>query len=140
TRRSGDNLYTSSIVAVNADTGEYAWHFQETPEDRWDYDSDAQITIADLTIDGQQRHVALHAPKNGYFYVLDAKSGEFLSAGSFPPQTWTTGIDPKTSRPQINPQARYEKTGVPFVSAPSDLGAHSLQPKSLRPQDAAAMT
>ena len=132
--REGDSLYTSSVVAVNADTGAYAWHFQETPEDRWDYDSDAQITLADLTINGQARHVALHAPKNGYFYVLDAKTGEFLSAGSFAPQTWTTGIDAKTGRPQINPAAMYEKTGIPFVSAPGALGAHSWQPMSFSPK------
>ena len=132
--REGDSLYTSSVVAVNADTGEYAWHFQETPEDRWDFDSDAQITIADLTIGGKQRHVALHAPKNGYFYVLDAKTGEFISAGSFAQQNWTTGIDAKTGRPQIAEAARYEKTGVPFVSLPGALGAHSWQPMSFSPK------
>jgi alcohol dehydrogenase (cytochrome c)/quinohemoprotein ethanol dehydrogenase len=132
--RTGDNLYTSSIVAVNADTGAYAWHFQETPEDRWDFDSNAQITLADLTINGQQRHVALHAPKNGYVYVLDAKTGQFISAGSLTPQNWTLGIDPKSGRPQINPEARYEKTGKPFISMPGALGAHSWHPQSFSPQ------
>ncbi|MFM5950860.1 MAG: PQQ-dependent dehydrogenase, methanol/ethanol family [Novosphingobium sp.] len=131
--RDGDSLYTSSIVAVNADTGEYAWHFQETPEDRWDFDSNAQITIADLDINGQKRHVALHAPKNGYFYVLDAKTGEFVSAGSFVAQNWTTGIDPKTGRPTINPDARYEDSGKPFISLPGAGGAHSWQPMSFSP-------
>jgi glucose dehydrogenase len=104
---SGDNLYTSSIVAVNADTGEYAWHFQETPEDRWDYDSDAQITLADLTIDGEQRHVAMHAPKNGYYYILDAKTGKFLSGTAWTAQNWTLGIDAVSGRPQINPDLRH---------------------------------
>jgi alcohol dehydrogenase (cytochrome c)/quinohemoprotein ethanol dehydrogenase len=132
--REGDSLYTSSIVAVNADTGEYAWHFQETPEDRWDFDSDAQITIADLTIDGKQRHVALHAPKNGYFYVLDAKTGEFISGKPFAAQNWTTGIDPKTGRPSINPEALYEKTGKPFIGLPGALGAHSWHPMSFSAQ------
>ena len=78
-----------SIVAVNADTGEYAWHFQETPEDRWDFDSNAQITLADLTIDGEQKRVVLHAPKNGYFYILDAKTGKFLSGTPWTAQNWT---------------------------------------------------
>ena len=128
--REGDSLYTSSIVAVDADTGEYKWHFQETPEDRWDFDSDAQITAADLDVNGQKRRVVLHAPKNGYFYMLDAKSGQFISAGAFAPQTWTTGIDPKTGRPQINPEAKYEKTGKPFLSVPGAGGAHSWQPMS----------
>ena len=132
--REGDSLYTSSVVAVNADTGAYAWHFQETPEDRWDFDSNAQITLADLTIGGKQRHVALHAPKNGYFYVLDAKTGEFISAGSFAEQNWTTGIDAKTGRPQIAEAARYEKTGETFVSMPGALGAHSWQPMSFSPK------
>jgi len=132
--RGGDNLYTSSVVAVNADTGKYVWHFQETPEDRWDYDSNAQITLADLTIGGKLRHVAMHAPKNGYFYVLDAKTGGFISAGSFAPQTWTTGIDPKTGRPTINPEARYEKTGKPYIGLPGAGGAHSWQPMSFSPK------
>ena len=130
----GDNLYTSSIVAVNADTGEYAWHFQETPEDRWDYDSDAQITVADLTIDGEQKHVVLHAPKNGYFYVLDAKSGKFLSGTPWTDINWSTGIDPVTGRPSINPEARYEVTGKLWVSLPGAGGAHSWQPMSFSRQ------
>jgi quinohemoprotein ethanol dehydrogenase len=130
---SGDNLYTSSIVAVNADTGEYAWHFQETPEDRWDYDSNAQITLADLTIDGKQQHVVLHAPKNGYFYILDAKSGRFVSATPWTQINWSTGIDPATGRPAINPEARYEQTGKLWVSVPGAGGAHSWHPMSYSP-------
>ena len=130
----GDSLYTASIVAVNADTGEYAWHFQETPEDRWDLDSTAQITIADLNIGGQMRHVALHAPKNGYFYVFDAKTGAFISAGSIVPQNWTTGIDPKTGKATVNPEARYEKTGKLFLGRPGGAGAHNWQSMSFSPR------
>ena len=132
--REGDSLYTSSIVAVNADTGQYAWHFQETPEDRWDFDSDQQITIADVTIGGEKRHVAMHAPKNGHVYVLDVKTGKFLSADPWVPVNWTTGIDPVTGRPTINPDAKYEKTGKPFISAPGAVGAHSWQPQSYSPK------
>lgn len=134
TGRTGDNLYTSSIVAVNADTGEYAWHFQETPEDRWDFDSAQQITLADLTIDGQQRHVILHAPKNGHVYLLDARTGQFISATPFVMVNWATGIDPKTGKATVNPDARYEKTGKPFVSLPGAVGAHSWQPQSFSPK------
>jgi alcohol dehydrogenase (cytochrome c)/quinohemoprotein ethanol dehydrogenase len=130
-RGNGDALYTASVVAVDADTGQYRWHFQETPEDRWDFDSDSPIMLADLTIDGRQRHVAMHAPKNGYFYVLDAKTGEFLSAKPFATQTWTTGIDPKTGKPIINPQARYEQGDKPFLAFPSGMGAHSWHPMSM---------
>ncbi len=130
-RGAGDSLYTGSIVAVDADTGEYRWHFQETPEDRWDYDSNAQITIADLEIDGKTRHVALHAPKNGYFYVLDAATGQFISAGSFAPQSWTLGIDPETGKPEINPAARYDEADTPYIGTPGPGGAHSWQPMSM---------
>jgi len=132
--RNGDALYTSSIVAVNADTGAYAWHFQETPEDRWDFDSDAQITLADLTIGGKPRHVLLHAPKNGHAYVLDAATGAFIHAAPFVPVNWTTGIDPKTGRPAINPEARYEKGDKPFIGMPGAGGAHSWQPQSFSPK------
>lgn len=131
--REGDSLYTSSIVAVNADTGEYAWHFQETPEDRWDFDSAQQITLADLNIGGQQRHVVLHAPKNGHVYVLDAKTGQFISATPFVMVNWATGIDPNTGKATVNPAARYEK-GAPFVSLPGAVGAHSWQPQSFSPK------
>lgn len=130
----GDNLYTSSIVAVNADTGEYAWHFQETPEDRWDYDSNAQITLADIEIDGKLRHVAMHAPKNGYFYILDAATGEFLNGTPWVEINWSDGLDPKTGRPAIRPEARYEVTGQLWVSLPGAGGAHTWHPMSYSPR------
>lgn len=132
--RDGDSLYTSSVVAVDADTGAYKWHFQETPEDRWDFDSDAQITVADLTIDGKPRHVVMHAPKNGYFYLLDAATGQFIAAKPFATQNWTTGIDGKTGRPVVAEDAKYEITGKPFVSLPGATGAHSWHPMSFSPK------
>jgi quinohemoprotein ethanol dehydrogenase len=132
--RSGDNLYTSSIVAVNADNGNYAWHFQETPEDRWDFDSNQSIILADLDIAGAPRRVILHAPKNGFFYVLDAKTGEFISGKPFTFVNWASGLDPKTGYPNINPEAKYEKTGKPFVSVPGAVGAHSWQSMSYSPK------
>lgn len=128
--RKGSNLYTASVVAVNADTGAYAWHFQETPEDRWDYDSAAQITIADVLIDGAVRHVAIHAPKNGHVYLLDVKTGKFLSAKAFVPVNWTTGIDPVTGKPALNPDARYEQSGKMWLNMPGAIGGHSWQPQS----------
>ncbi len=128
--RKGDNLYTASVVAVHADTGAYAWHFQENPEDRWDFDSAAQITVADVMIDGQVRHVAIHAPKNGHVYLLDVKTGKFLSATAFVPVNWTSGIDPVTGRPAMNPDARYEQTGKPWLSVPGAIGGHSWHAQS----------
>lgn len=130
----GDALFTSSIVAVNADNGEYAWHFQETPEDRWDFDSDSQITIADIDVGGTSRRVVMHAPKNGFYYVLDAKTGEFLSGKNFAPVNWADGLDPKTGRPNIRPEARYEQTGEMFLGTPGLYGAHTWHPMSFSPK------
>jgi quinohemoprotein ethanol dehydrogenase len=132
--KEGDNLYTASIVAVHPDTGEYAWHFQETPEDRWDFDSDQQIIAATLPIDGQQRRVIMHAPKNGFFYVLDAKTGKFISGKPFVTVNWASGLDPVTGRPNVNPAARYEVTGKPFVALPSATGGHTWNPMSFSPK------
>lgn len=130
----GDNLYTSSIVAVNPDTGRYVWHFQETPMDRWDFDSDQHIMAATLPIDGKPRRVLMHAPKNGYFYILDAKTGQFLSGTPFAAINWSKGLDPKTGKPDIAREAFYDKTGKPFLSMPSAIGAHSWQPMSYSPK------
>ncbi len=131
----GDSLYTSSIVAVNPDTGAYVWHYQETPEDRWDYDSNQHIIVADLTIEGSKRHVILHAPKNGFFYVLDARTGKFLSGKPFAKViTWARGLDPVSGRPIVNAEAKYDVTGKPFIGLPGALGAHSWNPMSFSPK------
>ena len=132
-RGAGDSLYTGSIVALDAETGEYRWHFQETPEDRWDYDSNAQITLADVELDGKARRVVLHAPKNGFFYVLDAATGEFLSGDAYAQMNWADGLDDK-GRPNIQQAARYEQTGQPFIGMPGAIGAHSWQPMSFSPK------
>ncbi|HSB10341.1 MAG TPA: PQQ-dependent dehydrogenase, methanol/ethanol family [Blastocatellia bacterium] len=128
----GDNLYLSSIVAIKAKTGEYVWHYQETPGEMWDYTACQQIILADIQIGGQARKVLLHAPKNGFFYVLDRATGELLSAKPYTFVTWATGIDLKTGRPVETPNARYPgKDAVPI--APWPLGAHNWQPMSYSP-------
>ncbi len=129
--KDGDSLYTASIVAVNADTGAYAWHFQETPEDRWDFDSTQQIIVADRDVNGTKQRVLMHAPKNGFFYTLDARTGKFLSGKPFVQGiNWASGLDPVTGAPTINPAAKYEKTGKPFLGFPGAVGAHSWTPMS----------
>lgn len=130
----GDSLYTASIVAVKADTGEYVWHFQETPEDRWDFDSNQQIIVADIPVNGKPQHVVLHAPKNGFFYTLDAATGKFISGKPFATINWAKGLDPVTGKPIINPEARYEVTGKPFIGMPGAIGAHSWTPMSYSPK------
>ena len=89
----GDNLYLASIVALNADTGKYVWHYQETPGDHWDYTSAQPMILADLNIDGAPRKVILHAPKNGFFFVIDRTNGKFISAKNFVDVNWATGYD-----------------------------------------------
>ncbi|MGE5146663.1 MAG: PQQ-dependent dehydrogenase, methanol/ethanol family, partial [Candidatus Eiseniibacteriota bacterium] len=130
----GDNLFIDSIVAVHIDTGEYAWHFQEVPGDEWDFDATQHIILADLPIDGRMRKVLMQAPKDGYFYVLDRQTGEFLSGTPFGTVTWSTGLDPKTGRPKIAPAALYTKTGKPAVTVPGALGAHNWQAMSYSPK------
>jgi len=130
----GDNLFLSSIVALDPDTGEYKWHFQTTPGETWDYTATQQIIVATLDIDGGPRKVVMQAPKNGFFYVLDAKTGEFLSAKNYTFINWASGVDPQTGRPIQNPDARYDKTGAPFVSVPGPGGAHSWHPMSYNPE------
>jgi PQQ-dependent dehydrogenase (methanol/ethanol family) len=129
----GDNLFLSSIVALRPDTGEYVWHYQTTPGESWDYTATQHIIVADLMMDGATRRVVMQAPKNGFFYVLDAATGEFISAEPFAAVNWATGIDPATGRPIENPDARYERTGRAFALQPSAAGAHNWQPMSFSP-------
>ena len=130
----GDNLYLSSIVAINAKTGAYVWHFQQTPGETWDFTATQHIILADIKIDGKIRKVLMQAPKNGFFYMLDRVTGEFLSAKAYAPMNWATGVDPKTGRPIENPEARYDKTGKPFIGFPGAGGAHSWHPMAYDPR------
>ena len=129
----GDHLFLSSIVALKPETGEYVWHYQEVQRDSWDYTAVQQITVADLKIDGKDRHVVMQAPKNGYFYVLDASTGELISAKPIVPLNWSKGIDMKTGRPIMNPAARYDVTGKGFIQVPHFGGAHSWPPMAFSP-------
>lgn len=129
----GDNLFVASIVAVNADTGEYAWHYQLTPGEEWDYDATPPLMLANLRIAGRTRRVIMQASKNGFFYVLDARSGALISAKNFVPVTWTLGINPETGRPMTNPAARYDITGKQAFLKPGGQGAHAWHPMSFDP-------
>ncbi len=129
----GDNLYLSSIVALDADTGKYAWHYQTTPGETWDYTATQPLILAELEIAGEQRKVIMQAPKNGFFYVLDRASGAFISAEPFATVTWASGIDPASGRPIENPEARFSGP-APALVAPGPGGAHSWQPMSYSPQ------
>jgi quinohemoprotein ethanol dehydrogenase len=130
--RGGDNLFTCSIVALRPETGEYVWHYQENPDEAWDYDSDAQMILADVTIEGQPRKILMHAPKNGIFYVLDRATGALISAKPYTHITWATGVDMKTGRPIETALARYPRNNSEVI-VPGPVGAHSWQPMSYSP-------
>jgi alcohol dehydrogenase (cytochrome c)/quinohemoprotein ethanol dehydrogenase len=129
----GDNLFVASILALHADTGTYAWHYQEVPGEEWDYDATSPLMLADLQIGGKPRRVLMQAGKDGFFYVLDARTGKLLSAKNFVTTTWATAVDSKTGRPSFDPGARYEQTGKPFIIQPGAQGAHSWHPFSYNP-------
>ena len=130
-RGKGDNLCTDCIIAVRGATGQYIWHYQTTPGDDWDYDSIADIMLAELNINGKQRQVLMHAPKNGFFYVLDRKTGELLSADPWVTVNWASGVDLKTGRPRVNPEARYGTDAVSITPGPG--GGHVWPPWSYNP-------
>jgi quinohemoprotein ethanol dehydrogenase len=130
----GDALYSASIVAVHVKDGSYAWHYQTTPGDVWDYDSAQTLTLTTLKIEGRERKVVMQAGKNGFFYVLDRTTGELLSAKNFVPVNWAKGVDLKSGRPEVNPEAHYDQTGNVWLSAPGGLGGHNWQPMSYSPQ------
>jgi quinohemoprotein ethanol dehydrogenase len=128
----GDNLFLSSILALKPDTGEYVWHYQTTPAESWDYTATQHIMLADLNIGGQQRQVLMQAPKNGFFYVIDRKTGQLISAKNYTNITWASGVDLKTGRPIENPAARYQNAAV--LQVPGPLGAHNWQPMAFNPK------
>jgi len=123
----------NSVVALDADTGAYKWHYQETPGESWDFTATQPIMLATLKIDGQDRKVLMQAPKNGFFYVVDRTTGKLISARNFVPQNWATGVDMTTGRPIENPEARYPD-GKPFAMCPSALGGHSWHPMAFSPK------
>ncbi len=127
----GDNLFLASIVALDANTGAYVWHYQTTPGEQWDYTATQQMILADLNIGGRTRQVIMQAPKNGFFYVLDRKTGELLSAEKFSSINWAAGVDMKTGRPIENPAVRYGL--VPTLVSPGAGGAHNWNPMAYSP-------
>jgi len=116
--RKGDNLYTSSVVALDADTGKLKWHFQFTPNDDFDFDSTQVPVLADIAWHGQPRKVLLFANRNGFFYVLDRTSGEFLQGKPFAKVTWASGLDAKG-----RPIRTARSTPEGMVAYPDNQGA-----------------
>ncbi|MGE0740915.1 MAG: PQQ-dependent dehydrogenase, methanol/ethanol family [Hyphomonadaceae bacterium] len=130
--RNNDNLFLSSIVGVDPDTGAYKCHYQETPGETWDYTATQPIMLTSLNIDGRDRRVLMHAPKNGFFYVIDREDCGLISAGSIATQTWASGVDLTTGRPIENTDARYASATA--IVLPSPFGAHNWHPMSMSPR------
>lgn len=129
----GDNLFLSSILALNPDDGSYIWHYQTTPGETWDYTATQHMILADLEIAGAQRKVIMQAPKNGFFYVLDRISGELISAEPYATVTWASHIDKETGRPVETAKARYTE-GDSGLQLPGPIGGHNWHPMSYNPQ------
>ena len=127
----GDNLFLCSIVAVDATTGEYRWHYQMVPAESWDYTCTQPMMLADLDIGGRERQVIMQAPKNGFFYVLDRATGELISAETYVPNTWASRIDLETGRPVETETARL--TYEPQLMTPGALASHSWHPMAFNP-------
>jgi quinohemoprotein ethanol dehydrogenase len=129
----GDNLFLSSIVSINPDTGAYNWHYQTSPGDHWDYTATQHIILADLTIEGKPRKVLMQAPKNGFFYVIDRNDGKLISANNYVPVNWATHVDLETGRPVMTDLANYTDAN-PSLITPGPFGGHNWQPMSFNPQ------
>jgi quinohemoprotein ethanol dehydrogenase len=126
-----ENLFAASIIAVKPDTGEYKWHFQLVPGDEWDYDSVQQLILADVTIKGQKRKVIMQANKNGFYYVIDRVTGQFITGQPFAQVTWAKGLNEETGKPIVNPEAYYGAQSITISPGPG--GAHNWAPMSFNP-------
>lgn len=131
--RGGDNLFLASIVALDPDTGDHLWHYQQVPGEAWDYTATQPIVLADLEIEGRTRKVLMQAPKNGFFYVIDRRSGALISAETIVPITWAESQLDADGRPVVRPEARYWETGEPFLGSPGPAGAHNWFPMAYHP-------
>ncbi len=131
--KGGDQLYLASIVALDAKNGRVKWYYQETPNDNWDFTSTQPMILTDMTIDGEERPVVIHAPKNGFLYIIDRRDGKLLKANAIVRQNWNKGIDPDTGKPIPNPEAADYSTG-PKIVFPATPGARNWHPGSYDPE------
>jgi quinohemoprotein ethanol dehydrogenase len=127
----GDNLFLSTILAINPDNGRLVWHYQTTPADSWDFTATQKMILADLMIDGRERKTIMQAPKNGFFYVLDRETGELISAEPYAAMNWASHVDMETGRPVETGLGDYSKEAQLVIPAP--VGAHQWQPMSYNP-------
>ena len=132
----GDELFTSAVVALDAQTGAYQWHFTQVPGNAWNYEPAVGLMLATLPINGVDKRVVLSVPKNGFVYVLDAETGAFISGRNYVPVNWAKGLDSETGRPIFDPAARYWEAadGEPTIILPSNAGAHDWTALAFDPE------
>jgi PQQ-dependent dehydrogenase (methanol/ethanol family) len=140
-RSSGDgnygklsNLYSSSTVAFDADTGKIKWWVQATPQDAWDYDGVNELVLADLTIAGKKTPVYMKADRNGFFYVVNRETGKIISAEKYVPTTWASKIDVASGKPAEDPDKRPGPNHPVKGVCPNLIGGKNWQPMSFNPQ------
>ena len=130
--RPGDNLYSDSVLALDADTGKLKWHFQFTPHDEWDWDAVQVPVLADIQFNGRLRKTMLWGNRNGFFYVFDRATGEFLMGKPFVKQTWASGLNDQ-GRPMKIPGRGPSRQGTqtwPGVQGGTNWYAPSFSPKT----------
>src|SRR5436309_3392232 len=132
--RTGDNLYTSSVLALRPKTGEIVWHYQFTPNDAYDYDACWELISAELRVNGRNRKVVMQLNRNGFLYVLDRASGELLSAKAYEKVNWATHVDMKTGRPVETDIAQSIRDMKPTEHWPSTRGAKNWQHAAYNPR------
>ena len=135
-KNAGDELFTNAVVALDAQTGAYRWHFSQVPGDGWNYEPAVGLMTATLPLDGEDRRIVLSVPKNGFVYLLDAETGEFISGRNYVPVNWAKGLDDETGRPIFDPAARYWEAvdGETTIVLPSSAGAHDWTALAFDPQ------
>jgi alcohol dehydrogenase (cytochrome c) len=132
--RKGDNLYTDSILAMDPKTGKIKWYYQFSPNDPFDYDSVAEMVLADIKVGGKPTKVVMDANRNGFFYVLDRTNGKLLAANAYVTVNWAKGIDMKTGRPIETDVPAKARSGEKVDLWPSILGGKNWEPISFDPK------
>jgi alcohol dehydrogenase (cytochrome c) len=132
--RAGDNLYTSSLLALRPKTGEIVWHYQFTPNDAYDYDACWEPILAELKVAGKPRKVVMQLNRNGFLYVLDRASGELISAKAYEKVNWASHVDPKTGRPVETEIAKSIRDMKATEHWPSTRGAKNWQHAAFNPK------
>jgi quinohemoprotein ethanol dehydrogenase len=130
----GDELFTNSVVAVDARTGKYRWHHKQVPHDGWNYEAAVGLMIADVPVDGRPRRAVISVPKQGFAYAYDAATGKFLAGTKYAEITWAKGLD-AAGRPIQNPQAMYwNRPGQETLVLPGGMGAHGWEALAFDPK------